>query len=542
MDAAAENSRSATVRSILVADSNQARAQRLVQDCINLGMRASTVEHGAAALEVSLAEPVDLIVGEINLPLVSASKLADILRANPRTHGVRFLFLGREAGNGIPIEVGDVVLPVDAKREEVMRVIVEQMTKCDRIDALEIASGSGGTVEGDLSNLPLADLLQVAHLARRSGRVDVEREGDGETLALLDESAPNRGELGFVLLRDGEVIQAENGTAVGEKALFRMLAWREGRFSFETGSAPGQLPKQRLAPVRALLAEGLRQIAEGDRLALQLPPLSATVNLIVKNSELPNIVHPLTQEVLLLLEHYDLVREIVDRCSFPDYQVLRTLHTLAQREIVRVGQAKVRGLSSSSAEGGLFDEAQLRRLRDYLESATPRGERIVSGKILVVAREAEKLSSLVYLLRSLPAFELAPELEGGVEPRLGLGPLGTLRLEGEIELELLQLPCSDAYRPLWPMAADRALGTLFLHGPEVSEAALHEGDIFEVLEAGTRTDVLHVVLYARKDRVSPDDLQQNLALLGDASLCMIPLDSGSEPISLLYNMFARVVP
>ena len=98
MDAAAENSRSATVRSILVADSNQARAQRLVQDCINLGMRASTVEHGAAALEVSLAEPVDLIVGEINLPLVSASKLADILRANPRTHGVRFLFLGREAG------------------------------------------------------------------------------------------------------------------------------------------------------------------------------------------------------------------------------------------------------------------------------------------------------------------------------------------------------------------------------------------------------------------------------------------------------------
>ena len=542
MDAAAANSRGANVRSVLVADSNQARARRLVEDCINLGMRASTVEHGAAALEVSLAEPVDLIVGEIDLPLVSASKLADILRANPRTHGVRFLFLGREAGNGIPIEVGDVVLPVDAKREEVMQVIVEQMTKCDRIDALEFASPSDGTVDGDLTKLPLADLLQVAHLARKSGRVDVEREGDGETLVLADEAAPNRRETGFVLLRDGEVIQAVNGNASGEKALFRMLAWREGRFSFETGRPPAQLPKKGLAPVRALLAEGLRQIAEGDRLALQLPPLSATVNLIVKNSELPNIVHPLTQEVLLLLEHYDRVREIVDRCSFPDYQVLRTLHTLAQREIVSVGQPKVRGLSSGSADGGLFDETQLRRLRDYLESATPRGERLVSGKILVVARDPETLSALVYLLRSLPAFKLAPELEGGIEPKLGLGPLGALRLEGDVELELLQLPWSESYRPLWPMAADGALGTLFLHGPEVSAEALRDAEIFEVLEAGTRTDALHVVLYTRKDRVRPEDLQQNLELVGDASLFMIPLDSASDPIALLTNMFARVVP
>ncbi|MCH7598537.1 MAG: DUF4388 domain-containing protein [Myxococcales bacterium] len=534
------NDRNKNVRSILVADSNQARGQKLVRDCTELGMRAVAVENGSAALEVALANPVDLIVSEVDLPLVSASKLADILRANPRTHAVHFLFLKPETGSAISLEVGDVVLPISAPRDEVMRVIAAQMTKCDRIEALESASKSGIVVDGDLTKIPLADLLQVAHLARKTGRMELERDGDGEELQLEGEPSQGAREHGFVLLHEGEVLQAEIGKVVGEKALYRMLAWREGRFKFETGRPPDMTAKKMLAPVRALLAEGLRQIAEWDRLALQLPPLSATVNLIVKNAELPNIVHPLTQEVLLLLEHFDGVRDIVDHSSFPDYQVLRTLYTLSQRNIVRVEQTPVRGLSA--VEGGLFDEAQLRRLRDYLQSATPRGERMIPGKILVEAREPQALSSLVKLLESLPAFKIAPELEGGVEPQIRLGSLGTLRFEGDLELELLQVPSSDSYRPLWPMAANGALGTLHLHGPDVSEGALHDREIFEVLEAGTRTDALHVVLFARKDRLRPEDLQENLALLGDASLFLIRLDSDKDSTTLLRSMFARVVP
>jgi CheY-like chemotaxis protein len=534
--------RGAAERSVLVADSNQARGRLLAEACNELGMRAVTAEHGAAALEVSLATPVDLIVSEIDLPLVCGSKLAEILRANPRTNSVRFLFLGPESGLANPLEVGDVVVPVSAPREEVMRVIVEQMTKCDRIDALESASQAGNTVDGNLGELPLADLLQVAHLARKSGRVELVREGDGENLSLEDEPVTDRREHGFVLLREGEVQQAEIGKVIGEKALFRMLAWREGRFVFETGPIPALASKQVLAPVRALLAEGMRQIAEWDRLAMQLPALSATVHLIVKNSELPNIVHPLTQEVLLLLEHFDRVRDIVDRCSFPDYQVLRTLDTLAQRNIVEIGRAPVRGLSANPEAGGLFDESQLRRLRDYLQSATPRGEQMVSGKVLVVAHASAALSDLVNLLRSLPIFEAPPELSGGLEPKIRLGPLGKLRLDSDVELELLQVPSSSAYRPLWSMAANGALGALFLHGAEVSAATLQEGEVCDVLQAGSRTEALHVVLFARKDRPSPEDLQEHLAQLGDASLFLIPLDSGKEPIALLRNMFARVVP
>lgn len=530
------------VREILVADSNQARGQRLADACAESGMRAVTAPHGSAALELSLATPPDLVVSEIDLPLICGHKLAEILRANPRTRGVRFLFLGPEGGSAANrTEVGDVTVAVSAPREEVLRAITQQLTKCDRIEALETASLAGSAVSGDLAELPLADLLQVAHLARKSGRVSLEREGDGESLALAGEDTSDRRDRGSVWLRDGEVLQAEIGKVVGEKALFRMLAWREGRFVFETGQRP-DVAAEPLAPIRALLAEGMRQLEEWDRLALQLPPLSATVKLSIKTTELPNIVHPLTQEVLLLLDHFDRVREIVDRCSFPDYQVLRTLHTLAQRNLVSVGQLPVRGLAPSAPPDGLFDEGQLRRLRDHLQGATPRGERVVSGKILVVARESGTLTDLVNLLRAMPNLALSPELERGIEAKIELGPLGRIRLAADLELELLQVPSASSYRPLWPLAAHGALATLFLHGDAVSELDQLEGELLEVLQQGTRTSTLHVALLARKQRLCPEELRENLALLDEASLFLIPLETGKEPSALLRSLFARVVP
>ncbi len=529
-------------REILIADSNPARGQRLVEACVEFGMRAVTVPHGSAALEHSLTTPPDLIVAEIDLPLVCGPKLAEILRANPRTRSVRFLFLGSEGGSANRTEVGDATIAISAPREQVLQLIAEQLAKSDRMHALETASLDGGNASGDLAKLPLVDLLQVAHLARKSGRVDLEREGDGEGIALAEEdAASDHLDRGFVSLRDGEVLRAEIGNVVGEKALYRMLAWREGRFVFDTTIRPDDKAKI-LAPVRALLAEGMRQIEEWDRLALQLPPLSATVKLSIKTSELPNIVHPLTQEVLLLLEHFERVREIVNRCSFPDYQVLRTLHTLAQRNIVSVDQLPVRGLAPNAAGDALFDEGQQRRLRDRLQGVTPRGEPIVSGKILVVARGPGLLTDLLKLLQAIPNFEPRVELGRGSPPKIELGPLGRICLDGDLEIELLQVPSANSYRPLWPVAAHGALATLFLHGGAVSDVEPGDGEFLQVLQQGTGANALHVVLLERKQSVCPDEVLENLALLDEASLFLIPLEAGKEPTALLRSLFARAVP
>lgn len=541
MDVDLREERTGRARKILVADSNVSRGERLAEACNELGMEGETVPHGSLALERALSELPDLIVSEVDLPLVCGTKLAEILRANPHTRQVRFLYLGPEAESASRIDVGDAMIPVTSSRVEVLRAIAEQVAKCDRIDALEDAKLAGDTVSGSLAQLPLADLLQVTHLAGKSGRIELSREGDGEHLELADDAPSQPRERGFILMRDGDVLQAEVGSIVGEKALFRMLAWREGEFVFEAGRRPEATVRISM-PVRSLLAEGVRQIAEWDRMSLQLPPLSATVRMRVKTKDLPNIVHPLTQEVLLLLEHYGRVGDIVDQCTHPDYQVLRTLDTLAQRNIISVEQEPVRGLGADRTGDGLFGDAELRRLRDHLRGATPRGERIVAGKILVVAGEPGTLSDWVRLLRSMPYFEAAPELIRGVEPKVELAPLGTLRLESDLELELLQVPSGEVYEPLWPIAARGALATLFLHGG-VAATALRDSDAKLARVLGeSRMNELHVVLVSRKDKVNPDELGDNLSLLDDASMFLIPLEGAKEPTVILRSLFSRVVP
>lgn len=531
-----------STHTVLVADSNPNRGERLAEACRDLGMNATNAINGALALEVALAEAPDLIVSEVDLPLVSGHKLSEILRANPRTHAVRFVFLGPEVSVQPRVEVGDTLVAISSSRAEVLRVIEEQLTRCDRVAALESATQGGEAVSGDLAKLPLADLLQLSHLSRKSGRIELEREGDGEHLALEGERELREGEHGFIVLRDGDILQAETEQVSGEKALFRMLAWREGSFQFTAGRDPDAAAKI-TAPVRTLLSEGLRQIAEWDRLALQLPPLSATVKLSVQTRELPHIVHPLTQEVLLLLEHYDRVHDIVDRCSYPDYQVLRTLQTLAQRNMVAVGQQPVRGLEPREPGVGLFSEAQLRRLRDHLESATPRGGNTVCGKLLIVPAASGALGDWLELLRGVAQFEPAAGLRRGAAPREALAQLGVLRLDADLEIELVQLPIHEAYRPLRSMAGDGALGTLHLHTNQLGEQQAARA---ARLDEDTGIAGQHAVLVSRQQKLDPATLHAQLASLDDASMFLIPLASDPaadrEPSEPLRNLLARIVP
>ena len=348
-EATHESTREGVNRLVLIADGNTARGKRLAEACEQAGVPCKTGPHGAAALEMALSERPGLVVAQVNLPLVDARKLSEILRANPRTRRSRFLFLGDTDRPGAP---GDLQLPEGSDTEQIVRAIEDLVGRQDRLDAVDLAASEGGAVDGDLALVGLPDLLSLFQANRASGRLRLDPDG---------EDGPGC-EPGLILIRDGDVLQAECGTASNEKALFRLFAWRQGRFAFEPGDVDE--PAFIATSTRLLLQEGLRQLEEWDRLSTKLPPLDSRVHMRLTSGELPNIVHPLTQEVLLLLELYSTVREIVDQCSFPDYQVLRTLHTLADREIIDVGRAPIAApISTPDDDAGLFNDAQIRRLR-----------------------------------------------------------------------------------------------------------------------------------------------------------------------------------
>ena len=295
---------------VLIADGDQKRAQRIAEACRAGGLTCQVTSHGAAALEAALAELPAVLVAQLDLPLIDGPKLAAILRANPRTQPTRLLFVSERAEAAARRDLPGrlIAAPVDA--DEVASAVRGLLgdRKVAAVPAEKAAGAQSSAVEGDLSQIALADLLELFQVSRETGIFELTRPVEQGRLAH-----------GQVALRGGEVVGARIDTAQGEKALFRLLAWDRGAFVFRPGPVNELASLQR--PTRALLRESKRQSEEWERLAAELPPFSAHVTLRIQRSALPNVIHPLTQEVLVVLEHYSRVQDVVDRCSYPDYQV-----------------------------------------------------------------------------------------------------------------------------------------------------------------------------------------------------------------------------
>ena len=511
---------------VLIADGNAARARRLGEACAARGFATAFARHGAEALEAALADVPEVVIAPADLALIDAQRLAEILRANPRTQEVRMLFLGRAPS---PASLGafDETLPTSADAEEIAMRVEAMMAQRARFDAVEREASADHEVQGKLSQIPLTDLLQLFHMNRRTGTLDLVRQEPGGTE-----------ERGAVWLRDGNVLQAGVGRVEGEKALFRMLAWRDGTFAFTPNRV--NAAARILTPSRALLLEGVRQLDEWDRLRASLPPLDAQVVLTVKKSELPGSVHPLTQEVLLLLEIHDSVRDVVDHCSYPDYQVLRTLQALADRGLVQLRRDAERPVDRGPA---LFAPAQLRRLRDWLQTGRPRGAPLRDAKLLLISADLAGTRDFVRLLGGLPGMALSAPFERFGFSADDVATVGRLAVGDGLAVEFLHVPSAPSFAPVWPVAAHGALGTLLLLPAGASgDAAKTLQGVSEKLRSRPRARLFHVLLLRKGERVAPEEIQRRSSLLDESSLFLVQLESGKDPVTLLRTMLGRVMP
>lgn len=143
--------------------------------------------------------------------------------------------------------------------EDVLRTILQCLEKKSSTTAASTASpqqrppapptaSSPRKSLGYLSTLKLADLLQMLCMNGWTGRIDIENLGNGEN--------------GTVHIRDGNVVDAQQGSQVGESACYRMLAWGRCQFEFTEDAAP--LSQTVTTPWQAILLEGARLYDEGS--------------------------------------------------------------------------------------------------------------------------------------------------------------------------------------------------------------------------------------------------------------------------------------
>src|SRR5437868_2282595 len=108
---------------VLIADSDADRARQVAVACRALAIDVRMASHGAAALELALAEkPVAMIV-QAALPLIDGARLAEILHTNPHTCAIRMLFIDDgEAGDPAQSPLGRVI-PGRADPDTIARFI-----------------------------------------------------------------------------------------------------------------------------------------------------------------------------------------------------------------------------------------------------------------------------------------------------------------------------------------------------------------------------------------------------------------------------------
>lgn len=506
---------------VLIADGDADRARAVAKACRSLGIDVRMAIHGAAALEIALAHKPAAMVVQAGLPLIDGTRLAQILHTNPHTCAMRMLFIGDGGVETAQSPLGRVI-PGEADPETIARFI-EALLRDKSPAPVPAESGllrGAPGVEGKLAQVSLSELIELFHVNRKTGAIEV-RQGGGRRAAS-----------GRIDLCDGDVIQARIGSVAGEKALYRLLAWRRGRFAFReqpVARERGGIER----PTRALLREARRQADEWQRSASDLPAPHARVALKVARSSLPSVLHPLTQEVLLSLELSSRVSEVLDRCSFPDYQVLRTLQTLVRRGMVEL---RADSATPEPPAGGLFGAALAARLRDWLDQSRLRESAAIDAKVALFASDAEAGRAFASLAARLPGVEHTPRAGAGE-----IAPVLRIPVDDEVAIEVFEVPAAPRFASIWPVAAHGALAALFVHGGGIDASVAALRLAVDQVSALPRARCFHVLLDEKSKR-SVGALCEKLGLFDDRHVLAVSPEHPAEAPAALRELLTRLLP
>jgi hypothetical protein len=471
----------------------------------------------------------EAVVCPIDLAVIDGARLAEILRGNPRTRAASFVFMvNDELDAPLALDSRDATVVSPWSAEDVL----------DDLDAVEERSTRFGEVradsevQGKLAQISLVDLLQIFQMNHRSGTLRV--------------SAPGNAGSAAIALREGQVIDAvvplsDGTTAEGEKALYRLLRWTDGRFEFVPGP-PGSDPPRITKGTRVLLLEGMRHKDEWERVITELPPLDSRLR-VLRPEGAPAEIHPLTLEVLEAAAAYRRIDAIVDHCSAPDFQVLRCLVDLVARGAVEVEVSPPDDAGGGPSESRIFSRNQVRRLREWIALQRPRPASVL--KLPVLAGDDASLGAFVELLRESTGFVVDGRLARDAT-RLGrLVTLGHLPLGEGLGLRLIALPASPAYGPLWDVAAHGMLGAIALGVPGgLADARRVAAAAVQIRSRAARPIVPALLDASREDAQDPAAEALSAAAEGPAVLLPAPRSAGAADAAreALRALFERLLP
>lgn len=432
-----------TAKKILIADPSETARQFLAHFLREKGLEVFEAGDGSKALSETLLRRPDALLVDLSVAILDADRLVQILRSNPNTSAIPIFFMSDREKSVSGFRQGiDEFIRKPYHEEEVLLRIQRALFQ----ENLSEAFAGDSEISGSIAQIPVPDLWQMLSLNRKSGIIQIEAEGIS----------------GSIYIEKGEILSALAQGIVGEKALYRLVPLREGKFRF----IPGKVDIRRTihVPGQHAILEGLRHYDELRKMADELPSPFESVS-VTKEAKALAGAGGTVREVLLLVECCSRVEEVINNCGSPDLAVYQTLLQLKRRGAIRIGAKEARGTKSE-----FLPPEDLAKLRARIEARSG-GAGGAVGRIVMFLPDPALLESVVLALGQFREFEVDNAFFS-LRRREGtpVGLFGRIRAgEGSVLL-LYAFPYLRSTAPLWYALAPRPVGIIAFLKDEVSSS------------------------------------------------------------------------
>jgi CheY-like chemotaxis protein len=432
-----------TVKKVLVADPSERSRQSLCHFLREKGMAVIETPDGSKALAEALLKNPDIILLDLSVGVLAPERLVQILRTNPNTKAIPIFFLSDKEKSVSGFRPGvDEFIRKPFHEEEILLRIQRSLFQ----DSLSDVFSGDSEISGNLAQVFLPDLWQMLSLNAKSGIIQVEGEGIS----------------GSIYIEKGEIISAVTHNIVGEKALYRLIPLKEGKFRF----IPGKVGVRRTihTPSQQVVLEGMRHYDELVKLAGNKPAPNESV-MVVKDARAIAGAGGAVREVLLLAEFCNRVEDIVNNCSLPDLVVYETLLHLKKRGVLRVG-----AFETFSAKSEFLPPEDLARLRNRMEERDAFAGGTM-GRIVLFLPDPSLLEGVVMALGQFREFEVDSAFFS-LRRKEGfpIGMFGRIRVGEGNSLLLYAFPYLRSTSPVWYALAPRPVGIIAFLKDEVSSS------------------------------------------------------------------------
>ena len=234
-------------RTVLLVDDNDIFRTYVKDVLTRRGFAVHEASDGAEGLRLALQKRPWLILTDVSMPRLDGLEMCRAVRNHSLIRHTPLIFLSgwddyKDRYQGLEAGADEYLSKDTPIRELLIRIQIV----LKRYSDLGARARRGPGMEGRIELIGIPGLLQMAHLSRLTGVLEV---GSG-------------GKAAEVRFREGELVSLQVGGRAGEPALQEILTWTDGQFSFVPGDSGAATT---LGNFSQLLLDACRRLDEKSR-------------------------------------------------------------------------------------------------------------------------------------------------------------------------------------------------------------------------------------------------------------------------------------